>query len=136
MVEHRYAPAADGGGFLRTGWKNNPDSYEILFALGRLYYENYHDTNRARNVWELAAKKWRQLGDSEKTKTENKLVFERITTHLAELEKDAGNLPQAIRWFQTAQTVSLTPGALQKQIDELKSKMVWHPVLLPTNSIP
>ena len=39
--------------FLREGLRNNPDSYEILFELGRLYYENNHDPARARNVWEL-----------------------------------------------------------------------------------
>src|ERR1700722_14959804 len=38
---------------LLEGLRNNPDSYEILFELGRLYSENYHDTVRARNVWEL-----------------------------------------------------------------------------------
>ncbi len=42
--------------FLREGLRNNPDSYEILFELGRLYNENDHDTDRARNVWQLALK--------------------------------------------------------------------------------
>jgi tetratricopeptide (TPR) repeat protein len=113
--------------FLRTGWKNNPDSYEILFALGQVYYEDYHDTNRARNVWELAAKKWRQLDAGEKTKTENKLVFERITTHLAKLEEDAGNWQKAIDWYREGQTVSETPEAIQQQIDEVEKKMAAQP---------
>ena len=37
--------------FLREGLRNNPDSYEILLELGRLYHDNYHDSVRARNVW-------------------------------------------------------------------------------------
>src|SRR5947208_13930363 len=34
--------------FLREGLQANPNSHEILFELGRLYHENYHDANRAR----------------------------------------------------------------------------------------
>ena len=48
--------------FLREGLRNNPDSYEILFELGRLYYENNHDPARARNVWELGLRKWSRAG--------------------------------------------------------------------------
>src|SRR5437588_6094472 len=44
--------------FLREGLRANPNSYEILFALGRLYHENYHDAVRASNVWELALRRW------------------------------------------------------------------------------
>ncbi|MGH7952608.1 MAG: tetratricopeptide repeat protein [Limisphaerales bacterium] len=113
--------------FLREGLRNNPDSYQILLALGQIYYEDYHDTNRARNVWELAAKKWMQLNDGEKRKTENKLVLERITTHLGKLEENAGNWQKAIGWFHAAQKVSETPGAIQRQIDEIKMKMVASP---------
>src|SRR4051812_22412896 len=45
--------------FLREGLQNNPGHYEILFELGRIYYENRKDPTRARNVWELALKDWR-----------------------------------------------------------------------------
>jgi tetratricopeptide (TPR) repeat protein len=106
---------------LREGLRNNPDSYEILFELGRLYYESYHDTDRARNVWELAVRKWLALTPQEQK--DNKLLFERITTHLGQLEQDAGNWPQAMNWLQAAQKVSETPGDLQKQIDGLKQKI-------------
>jgi tetratricopeptide (TPR) repeat protein len=110
--------------FLREGLRNNPNSYEILFELGRLYSENYRDADRARNVWQLALNRWyeRFKLDSEGAK-DNKLDFEEITIHLARLENDAGNYEEAIRWFQGAQKVSPDPGALQKQIDEIKKKM-------------
>jgi tetratricopeptide (TPR) repeat protein len=110
--------------FLREGSRNNPNSYEILFELGRLYNENYHDTDRARNVWELALNKWfeRFKSDPEGAR-ENKLDFEEITVHLAQLERDAGNWQQAIDWFHAAQKVSPTPEALQQQIEEIKKKM-------------
>ena len=119
---------------LLEGLRNNPDSYEILFELGRLYYESYHDTDRARNVWELAVRKWLALDPQ--TQKDNKLIFDKITTHLGELEKNAGNLPKAVNWLKAAQTVSLDPGSLQKQIDEMEAKMAAQPSPAPTNSIP
>lgn len=107
--------------FLREGLRNNPDSYEILFELGRLYHDSYHDNDRARNVWELALKRWLQQ-PPEKQK-ENRLGFEEITVNLANLERESGNYAQSINWFEAAQKVSPNPMALQKQIDELKEKM-------------
>lgn len=35
--------------FLREGWSHNPDSYEILFELGRLMEDHHRDAERARN---------------------------------------------------------------------------------------
>ena len=120
MRQHLNQPR-EAEAFLREGLRNNPNSCEILFELGRLYDENDHDTGRARNVWQLALLKWSKL-DPEAAK-ENKLVFEAITVHLARLERDAGNWQQAIDWFQAAQKVSPDPNALQQQIDEIKKKM-------------
>jgi hypothetical protein len=111
--------------FLREGLRNNPGSYEILFELGRLYDENLHETDRARNVWELALKQWMQL-PSDKQK-EEKLAFEEITVHLARLEEKAGNWAPAINWLQAAKKVSPSPDTLQKQIDELQAKLAAQP---------
>lgn len=113
--------AREAEAFLREGMRNNPDSYEILFELGRLYDENDHDLTRAREVWRLALYKWAKL-DPEAEK-ENKLAFEEITVHLARLERDAGNYADAIRWFQAAQKVSPAPDALQLQIDEIQKAL-------------
>jgi hypothetical protein len=106
---------------LREGLRNNPQSSELLFELGRLYDESYHDTVRARNVWELGVRYWFQLPPEEQT--ENKLILEQLTTHLGQLEETAGNLPQALNWLQAAQKTSLTPGTLQKRIDAVKAKI-------------
>jgi tetratricopeptide (TPR) repeat protein len=113
--------------FLREGLRSNPNSYEILFELGRLYSENYHDTNRARDIWELAARRWNELDP--KDKKDNTLSFDEITVHLANLEENAGNLTRAVQWLEAAQKVSNTPEALQKQIDDLKVK-----IPAPTNT--
>jgi tetratricopeptide (TPR) repeat protein len=106
---------------LREGLRNNPRSSEILFELGRLYDESYHDDARARGVWLLAARYWRALDPEDQN--DNKLIFEQISTHLGQLEKTAGHWPQALNWFQAAQTVSVAPGALQKDIDDIKAKI-------------
>jgi tetratricopeptide (TPR) repeat protein len=128
----RMHKVAEADAFLHEGLRNNPDSYDILFELGRLYYEDYHDTNRARNVWELAVRKWLALPPQ--AEKENRLIFEQITAHLGQLEQDTGNLGCAIDWFRAAQKVSLTPGALQEQIDAIKKKMA-EPPPTATNTI-
>ena len=119
--------------FLREGLRNNPENCELLFAMGRLDYEDYHNTNLARNVWELAFKKWEAL--DVKTNEEAKLTCDEITVNLGDLERAAGNYPQAIHWLEDAQKVSPAPEALQRQIDEIKVEMSAQPAA-PTNSIP
>jgi hypothetical protein len=106
---------------LREGLRNNPQSYEILYELGRLYDESYHDPARARNVWELAVRYWFKLSPEEQK--ESKLILEQITTHLGQLEETADNFPQALNWLQAAQKVSQTPDDLQKRIDDIKKKI-------------
>jgi tetratricopeptide (TPR) repeat protein len=106
---------------LHEGLRNCPDSYDILFELGRLYYESYHDLDRARNVWEEGVRLWLKLDPD--TRKDNRLVMEQFTTHLAKLEEDKGNLPHALEWLQAAQKVSGTPDVIGQQINRLKGKL-------------
>jgi tetratricopeptide (TPR) repeat protein len=117
----RMHKVAEAEAVLHEGLRNCPDSYDILFELGRLYDESYHDTGRARNVWNLAIRKWLKL-DSDLQK-DNRIIFEQITTHLGRLEEDAGNLPDALNWYQAAQKVSAVPAALQPRIDAVRKKL-------------
>ena len=107
--------------FLREGLRNNPNSPEILFELGRVYHDGLHDIGRARNVWVLGVNKYLGLKPAEQK--ESKLIFEQLVVHLARLEDEAGNYEQAINWFRTAQGVSPAPEALQKQIDDIQKKI-------------
>ena len=107
--------------FLREGLRNNPDSCEILFELGRLYHESSHDPDRARNVWELGVKKFLRLKPEEQK--EGKIVIDELLVNLARLEDEAGNFEQAINWFHAAQKVSPNPDALQLQIDAIQKKL-------------
>lgn len=106
--------------FLREGLRANPDSPEILFELGRLLDSNRKDTPRARNLWELALRKW-NLTEAPK-KEPNRLLLAEITVHLARLEEREGNLPAAIHYLGILKMVSPHPDKIQRQIDELQSK--------------
>ena len=107
--------------FLREGLRNNSDSYEILFELGRAYRDSYHDLDRARNVWQLGVKKF--IAAPADRQKDDKLIFEELAVNLARLEDEAGNYGAAIDWFHAAQKVSPAPDALQKQIDDIQKKM-------------
>ena len=147
--------AAEADAVLHEGLRHCPDSYEIFFELGRLYYESYHDRARARNVWERGVQLWLQR-DPETSKgrqpvpevvagwlarplkltkiqEENRLIMEQLSVHLGKLEEDADNLPQAIQWYQAAQRVSNTPDVIQRDIDRLKYKLgqELNPLLKP-----
>jgi tetratricopeptide (TPR) repeat protein len=119
--------------FLREGLHNNPDSYELLFNLGQIYNENYHDPVRARNIWEAALRRWQAQSDADKKN--NKIGLDEIAMNLGRLEEGAGNWNQAINYFEMAMQVSPNPDAIQKRIDELKTKMAAQPSPASTNSI-
>ena len=110
---------------LHEGLRNCPGSYDVLFELGRLYHESYHETNRAVNVWEAAARQWTKTYPdlSPSDQKDSHLVMERICTHLAEVEETMGNYPSAINWLQTAQTNSETSDVIQSDIDRVRYKL-------------
>src|ERR1051325_1987690 len=106
--------------FLREGWRENPDSYEILFELGRVTSEVRHDDARARNLWELALRKWDQKN---RGAVDPDLPLRRLLLgSLARLEERAGNLAKAIGYFELLKSISPAPETVQKQIDELRAK--------------
>jgi tetratricopeptide (TPR) repeat protein len=106
---------------LRDGIRENPNSYELLFELGRLYDEDRHDTARARNLWELAAYRWHEQEPSKPKPDLGGLWM--IADHLGKLEEDQHNYAEAITWYQVARNVSRTPELLQQKIDDLKTKL-------------
>lgn len=111
----------DAEAFLRQGLRANPDSYEILFELGRLYAENNRDVPRARAVLELAIGKWIQR---EATKPEpDTPSYRLILGQLATLEEQAGNLERARAHFTRLKHFSPQPEAVQQRIDEVLKKM-------------
>ena len=111
--------------FLRQGLLNNPESYEILLELGRLYYENNHDAARARKIWGLALRRWSEQEAA--NKKPDLLKLGQIAVHLAHLEEMEGNLARAIQFLELSKKASPHPEALQRQIDELKQTLATRP---------
>lgn len=108
--------------FLREGLRNNPGNCEILFELGQVYYDGKYDVARARNVWDLALRKW---NEQEAPKKEpNISLLAQITENLAHLEEEEGNFERAISMFELAKKASPHPEDLAKRIEELKVKLV------------
>src|SRR5579864_5864860 len=59
----------DAKQFLHAGLRANPDSFELKYELGRLYFENYKDLPRAKNVWLGAVKSWYKVEGPKPEKT-------------------------------------------------------------------
>ncbi|WP_150107360.1 tetratricopeptide repeat protein [Pedosphaera parvula] len=107
--------------FLREGLRANPDSYEILYELGELYAENHHDPVRACNLWELALRRWNEQEKNDRHP--DIFLNQEITTHLATVEEQLGNLPEAMHYRELEKKASPFPEVVQEQIDDLKKKM-------------
>lgn len=107
--------------FLREGMRANPDSYEILFELGRLYHEERHDSVRARNLWQLALRRWREKEEGQENP--NYVPFDAITVSLGQLEEESGRYAEAIKWFELARPHSPHPEALARKIEALRAKL-------------
>jgi tetratricopeptide (TPR) repeat protein len=123
----RLGKVAEARDFLREGLRNNPDSYEILFELGRLYHDNEHDTARARNLWELALRRWNEREGRKKAGDQDLFALEQIAVRLARLEESEGNLDRAIQLLELARRASPYPAALDAQIAELRARLAARP---------
>jgi hypothetical protein len=121
---------------LREGLRNNPGNAQLLFELGRIYFENYHNSSQARNIWEAALRSWarQQPGvpqsDRLKNTSENfdsRFMFEQLQTNLAQLEEKSGNPAAAVMRWEQALLATPDPGSVQRHIDELKQKQAAQP---------
>lgn len=106
--------------FLREGLRENPNSFEILYELGRLCAENKNDPVRARNLWEAALRQW-QKQESAKAEPDKFLLIQ-IASRLAMLEDKQGNYAQALADMAIWKQCSPNPEPVQKLIDEEQRK--------------
>ena len=105
---------------LRTGLDANPNSPELLYELGRLFYENRKDLNRARNVWIFALRRWHEFEEAKPTP--NKVLPAQLLGGLARIENQEGHFVEAIGYLKQLKEISPSPEQIQKQIDQLAAK--------------
>ena len=107
--------------FLREGLQNNPGDPEILLELGRIYQDDRHDAVRARNLWELAVKNWREREAGKPDR--NKFIYGQLLSNLATLEYAQGNFANSAQWYRELLLVSPYKDSIQKWIEECESKV-------------
>ncbi|MFO1487729.1 MAG: tetratricopeptide repeat protein [Verrucomicrobiota bacterium] len=106
---------------LRDGLRANPNSPELLYELGRLFFENREDYSKARNVWQFAQRRWQQV---EAGKTDpDKILLAKILGGLARTEMHEGRNAAAVGYLKQLQLISPSPEQLQKQIDTLSQNL-------------
>lgn len=123
--------ASEAEHVLRGGLRANPGNPQLLFELGRIYFDDYHDPAQARKIWEAGVQSWMKekpgVPMSERLQFNNatfddRFVYEQLQVHLAQLEGSLGNSDAAIVHLKQAELASPDPKDLQKMIDELKYK--------------
>ncbi len=111
----------DARGVLREGIRNNPKSFELLFAMGLIYEQDDKNDEKARNIWLAAKRFWEdQSVDAKEVSLDS---YGKITVNLAHLETEAGNLKLAIQYYELTKLTSPQPDSIQKQIDSIKSRL-------------
>jgi tetratricopeptide (TPR) repeat protein len=106
--------------FLRDGLRANPNSPELLYELGRLFYENRKDSPRAKNVWLFALRRWHEMEDP-KPKPD-KFLLAQLLGGLTRIEIQDGHYNEAIEYLKQLKEFSPSPEQVQKQIDLLAAK--------------
>jgi tetratricopeptide (TPR) repeat protein len=104
--------------FLREGLQANPGNCEILLELGHIAKENRKDPERARNLWELALRNWRE---KEAGKPDpNIFVYAQILGALAKLEEEQKNCPKALEYLALLKEVSPNKASIAKWMEDLR----------------
>jgi tetratricopeptide (TPR) repeat protein len=107
--------------FLREGLRANPDSYAILLELGRLYSANRKNPRVARNILVLARQHWRRQ-DAAGEKPDGH-AYEEILGEIVRTDRALGDLKQQLADLEELIEVARSKEPVQRQIDELKSKL-------------
>ena len=111
--------------FLRDGLRANPGHPALLFELGRIYNEGSRDPQTARNLWELALRKWQEVEAPKKEP--DSLLLREIAANLANLEDTETHYDQALAYWELVKRLSPHPEEIDKRIAEVKAKAASQP---------
>jgi tetratricopeptide (TPR) repeat protein len=112
--------------FLRQGLRANPDSYEILLELGRVYFYDRKEPRVGRNIFALARDKWlKQQAAGEKSGGEKPepADYEEILGEIVRADRQQGDLKAEVEDLEQLIQVSHSKPALEAEIRELKAKL-------------
>ena len=120
-LRERMGRVNEAEAFLRDGLKANPDSYEILFDLGRIAKENRNDPAFARTLWELSLAKWHKTALS--SQEPDVFFLRQILSYLSALEEEQGRTARAIELLEMASTEGQRPDLYADKLAELRAKL-------------
>jgi tetratricopeptide (TPR) repeat protein len=120
-LRSRLGKSREAEDFLRDGLRHNPRDPSILFELGRIFFQDRKEHDRARNVFE-AALRYLPAPPPDAEQPDRFLELQ-LVSHLAELEEETGNLERSIRLWEHAKTITPNPAGPQKHIDDLRTKL-------------
>ncbi|MFM8468740.1 MAG: tetratricopeptide repeat protein [Limisphaerales bacterium] len=120
-LRQRLGTTTEAEAFLRDGLRANPDSYEILFELGRIADEHRKDPARARNLWELALAKWQKFELPKKDPDTFSLL--QIASHLALLAERESRWDECLHYLGLWKAASPKPDEIEKRITEVRQKI-------------
>jgi tetratricopeptide (TPR) repeat protein len=107
--------------FLREGLRANPDSYEILFELGKVYNDNKKDPRTARNIFSLAVRKWERQ-EAAGLKPDPPTHVE-ILGEMVRVDEEQNDLNNWLADLQALEKVTANPKAVQTSIEQVKAKL-------------
>ena len=119
-LRQRMGKADEAEAFLREGLRANPNSYEILYELGRVYAESKKEPQRAQNLWEAALREW--LKQEPGKKDPNYFLFIQIVSHLATAEESQGHYAQALAYMEMWKAHSPNPEGVEQLIQDVRKK--------------
>jgi len=107
--------------FLRRGLRANPDSFDILLELGRVYLNNKKNPGVAHNIFELAVQKWRRQ-DAAGNKPDPH-SYEDIRVEMVRADEALGDLKQQLADLEELILVAQNKDVLRREIEEMKAKL-------------
>ena len=111
--------------FLREGLRANPDSYEILIELGYVYDFNNKNPRIARNLFDLALRKWKEQ-DAAGLKPPPKARVE-ILDGLVRADGELNDLQQLLLDLEALKAVSPNPEVVEQTLQATRAKLAAPP---------
>ncbi len=107
--------------FLREGLRANPDSYQILLELGRIYFYNRNQCVRGQEHFPAGPAKVAQAG-RRRGQTGPRMPTRKSSGKSSGVDRAQGNLKQQLADMEELVAVARSKETLQRQIDDLKGQ--------------